>query len=205
MSSLRSINQLRRKQGVRENHLAVAWQYPGQTRQVIPAMYSRTTSLAFTCLDCGATLETWTNIDGWTIDDLRRGTENFLSAPSYTDRLWIILESQSNLGDYLGQRMKGWLKAPVTANYTFWISADDRGEFWLSTDDNPENILLACRVPSTTPSREWKWFYHQESLPIRLVAGQAYYFEVRVLISCLLSFDLCVSMGTYCDAALRLS
>lgn len=171
-----------------ENHLSVAWQYPGQDREVIPAKYSRTTSLEFTCLDCGATLETWMDIDGWTIDELRRGTENFLLAPSYADRLWTLLESQSyyDYGDYLGQRMKGWLVPPVTGDYKFWISADDRGEFWLSTDDNPENIFLACRCPSTTPDREWQWFRHQESLPIRLVAGQAYYFEVRILIRHLL-------------------
>lgn len=145
-------------------------------------MYSRTTSLAFSCLDCGASLETWKGIDGWSTDDLRRGTENFLLAPSYTDRLWTLLESQSNFGEFLGQRMRGWLKPPVTGNYTFWISADDQGELWLSTDDNPENVFLACKVPAATPSREWKWFYHQQSSPINLVAGEAYYFEVRVLI-----------------------
>lgn len=178
--------QIRRTQGVRENHLSVAWQYPGQSMEVIPAKYSRTTSLDFTCLDCGATLDIWTDIEGgWTIDNLRLKTNNLLSMPTDTERLWTLLEAPSNIGSDLGKRMRGWLIPPVTGNYTFFISAADVGEFWLSKDDDPDNMFRACRTlveTFGTYSRAWTWFPHQESLPIRLVAGRSYYFEVRELI-----------------------
>ena len=146
-------------------------------------MYSRTTSLEFTCLDCGATWETWMDIEGWSVDDLRLGSNNFLNMPSSTERLWTLLEGPSNIGDNYGSRMKGWLVPPVTGNYTFWIASDDQGEFWLSTDEDRENMVRACRVPiSVAKKREWTWFRQQESPPISLVAGKAYYFEVRLLI-----------------------
>lgn len=154
--------------------------------EVIPAKYSRTTSLDFTCLDCGATLDIWMDIEsGRTIDDLRLKTNNLPSTPTYANRLWTLLEAPSNIGSDLGKRMRGWLIPPVTGNYTFFISADDVGEFWLSKDDDPDNMFLACKTPVETfgtYSRAWTWFPHQESLPIWLVAGRSYYFEVRGLI-----------------------
>ncbi len=75
--------------------------------------------------------------------------------------------------------MKGWLMPPITGNYTFWIAADDTGEFWLSTDDDPAKMARVCFVPG--PVLPYSFIYHpeQRSDPINLVAGQTYYFEVR--------------------------
>jgi len=89
--------------------------------------------------------------------------------------------------------MKGWMMPPVTGNYTFYIASDDHGEFWLSTDDSPKNMFLACTVPIATYSRAWTWFPHQRSSPIWLVAGQAIYYEVRLLLFHLWSLEfLCM-------------
>ena len=119
------------------------------------------------------------DIEGWSVDDLR-STNDFLTLPSNTERLWTLLEAPSNMGENLGRRMKGWLMPPVTGNYSFYIASDDRGELWLSNDDN--HLFLACYVPLETYNRAWTWFPHQESSPICLVAGQAIYCEVSVLI-----------------------
>ena len=136
--------------------------------------------LAFACLDCGATLESWVDIEGETIGDLTSGTNYFLSQPNTTERLWTLLEAPNGIfSDNYGRRMKGWLIPPVTGNYTFWVASNNAGELWLSTDDNPANKVLVCKNMLATYSRAWEWFPQQKSLPTTLVKGQAYYFEVR--------------------------
>ena len=136
------------------------------------------------CLyNCGASLEAWTGIGGVTIDSLKSGTNNFANPPQKSERLQNVLDGPSNWNDNYGSRMRGWLVAPVTGDYEFWIASDDDGEFWLSTDDNPENMVRACHQPIWASSREWDKYPEQKSPVIKLVAGQAYYYEVRMLMS----------------------
>ena len=127
---------------------------------------------------CGATLETWTDIDGGVIPDLISGTNNFAIAPDMIERLGNLLETESSVGNRYGVRMKGWLVPPVSGSYRFWISSDDSGEFWLSIDDDPANLVMICFQPYASPSRDWFYWREQQSELISLVAGQAYYFEV---------------------------
>jgi hypothetical protein len=128
---------------------------------------------------CGATLETWTGIRGYTIDELMSGTNNFEYTPSATERLGSLLETPAKTDDNYGSRMKGWLMPPVTGKYVFWIASDDNGELWLSPNDHPENKVRVCYVPVATGAREWTKYPEQKSAFIPLVAGEAYYFEVR--------------------------
>ncbi len=131
---------------------------------------------------CGATLETWTGIGGSTTYDLEYGTKSFTLVPSRSTRLTELLESPSDIDDNYGSRMWGWLKPPVTGAYTFWIASDDEGEFWLSTDSSSVNKVRVCYQPWSAESRDWTRFSEQKSRPISLVAGQAYYYEVRVCV-----------------------
>jgi hypothetical protein len=136
------------------------------------------------CLyNCGASLETWTGIGGGTIADLISGTNNFANPPQKSERLQSVLEGPSNWNDNYGSRMRGWLVAPVTGDYEFWIASDDNGEFWLSTDDDPANMSLACHQPYSASPRQWDRYAEQKSGTITLVAGQAYYYEVRMIMS----------------------
>ncbi|KAL3786416.1 hypothetical protein ACHAW5_002247 [Stephanodiscus triporus] len=133
------------------------------------------------CLyNCGALLETWTGISGSTIADLMIGTNNLDHVQ--TERLDILvgsLEAPTNVGDNYGSRMSGWLVPPVTGLYEFWIASDDQGEFYLSSDDDPVNKALICKCDWASP-RWWDRAPEQKSSPISLVAGQAYYYEVRL-------------------------
>ena len=128
---------------------------------------------------CGAILETWADIVGFTVPDLISATNNFSVAPDMTERLGNLLEAESFVANDYGARMKGWLVPPVSGNYRFWISSDDNGEFWLSIDDDPANRIIRCFQPQSSGSRGWFTFREQQSELILLVAGQAYYFEVR--------------------------
>jgi hypothetical protein len=129
---------------------------------------------------CGATLDTWTGIGGNTIDHLIYGTNYFSLAPSRLTRLIDVLESPRNIGDSYGSRMRGWLKPPVTGDYTFWIASNDEGELWLSTDSSSVKKVRVCYQPDSSMPREWTKFPQQKSGSISLVAGRAYYYEVRV-------------------------
>lgn len=129
--------------------------------------------------DCGATLDTWMDISGLGIADLMSGTANLAIIPNKTERLGYSLEAPSNTDHNYVSRMKGWLKPPVTGKYVFWIASDDHGQFWLSSDDHSDNKVCICFVPGYTEIREWTKYPEQKSISVPLVAGGAYYFEVR--------------------------
>jgi hypothetical protein len=130
--------------------------------------------------DCGATLETWRGIGGFTILDLMSGTNNFTNTPNRTAHLGSLLEAPPITDDYNGIHMKGWLMPPVSGVYAFWIASDDWEELSLSSDDHPENKVHECFVPWFTGVREWNKFQEHESPSIQLEAGKAYYFEVNL-------------------------
>ena len=169
------------KEGGGEDNLAIAWEYPGRWREVIPARYS-TTTLSFNWSSqiprYGAILDTWMDISGLTIEDLTSATNNLADTPDKSEFLVSVLEAPADAGDNYGIRMSGWLVPPVTGDYEFWIASDDHGEFWLSTDDDSANKVRICRCEWALP-RWWDLAPEQKSVPISLVAGQAYYYEVR--------------------------
>ncbi len=177
------------KENTGPDFLAVAWAYPNQALEVIPAKFSLvelSCYLDFNCgpclldINCGATLETWKNISGSTIADLYAGTNNFATTSNVMTRLTNLLESPSNIDDNYGSRMKGWLVPPISGDYTFWIASDDNGELWLSTDSVSSNKVLVCYQSWSAELQNWTKYPEQKSSPIPLVAGQAYYYEVRV-------------------------
>ena len=125
-------------------------------------------------------MDTWSGISGITIASLMTGTNNFINTPTKTEHLGLVsmLEYSGVPADNFGIRIKGWLVPPVTGSYEFWIASDDNGEFWLSADDNPANKVRRCSCDWASP-RWWDRNPEQKSSPIPLVAGQAYYYEVR--------------------------
>ncbi len=68
----------------------------------------------------------------------------------------------------------------VTGSYEFFIASDEQGEFWLSSTDNPANKICRCYQPAAVSPLFFTAFPEQKSSPILLMAGQAYYYEVRL-------------------------
>jgi hypothetical protein len=161
------------------DHLALAWKYPGQEREVIPAKFSLVTYTCAKDASCGAILDTWTGISGTSITDLIGFTNNFIREPNNSTRLTSTLEVPINAGANYGSRMKGWLRPPVTGVFNFFIAANDNGEFWLSTDSNPANKVRVCYTPGPVGQYFFTAYSEQMSSPIPLNAEGAYYFEVR--------------------------
>ncbi len=82
------------------------------------------------------------------------------------------------IDDY-GQRVRGYVTAPLTGPYTFWIASDDQGELWLSSSDSPGAKRKIAAVAGWTPWQDWNNANNpmQRSVPIMLEAGQRYYIE----------------------------
>lgn len=119
--------------------------------------------------------EWWTGISGNRITNLT-GNAAFPNSPSGSDKP-TSFEAPTNWADNYGQRMRGWIHAPFTGQYHFWVAGDDETQLKLSSDDTPGNAVVIAGVPSWTPSREWAWYGEQASSSITLQAGQRYYIE----------------------------
>ncbi len=123
----------------------------------------------------GILREWWTDISGGDLGSLT-GNPKFQGPPSGTS-FETSFASPVDVMDNYGSRMRGWVHAPATGDYVFWIAGDDRGELWLSTDDRPENRRKIATLPDYTAPNEWEKSGAQKSKPIGLVAGRRYYIE----------------------------
>lgn len=77
-----------------------------------------------------------------------------------------------------GTWSRGFIEAPQTGQYTFWIASDDDSQLWLSTDATPTNRVLICQNVGAVPPLNFTAKPAQQSAPVSLVAGQKYYYEV---------------------------
>ena len=139
------------------------WSYPGQTEQAIPQSALRTTG--------AITREVWTGITGDSVANIPTG-----SAPTFTDTL-TSFEAPSNWSNNYGTRVRGYITAPATGSYRFWIASDNTSELWLSTSSNPTNKQRIARVTGRTNPRQWTKESNQRSAAISLVQNQIYYVE----------------------------
>jgi hypothetical protein len=119
----------------------------------------------------GVVMERWENIPGDDVPSLTNSSK-YPNNPDVTEAL-TQFSWDEDLEDY-GGRIHGWLYAPGTGDYTFWLCADNNGELWFSTDDDSTNVrLIACESNYSNPNT---WGTGEEqSEPIPLVAGNRYY------------------------------
>lgn len=75
-----------------------------------------------------------------------------------------------------GVRWRGYVIPPATGSYTFFVRADDQGQFFLSSDDNPAN--LSGPIADVT-SWAFAWPVNGGGIakPVSLKIGKRYYFE----------------------------
>jgi hypothetical protein len=95
-----------------------------------------------------------------------------------------------NVADNYGARLYGFIVPKETANYVFYLAADDGAQLWLSTDDNPANKKQIATEPSWNQVRTWTATSRRpgcpdnggtrcdnQSAPVNLVAGRRYFVE----------------------------
>lgn len=81
-------------------------------------------------------------------------------------------------GPNYGSFTRGYIEAPQTGTYTFFVESDDSSQFWLSTDLTRANAQLIASVTGSVGLDVYNGQAKQKSLPINLVRGQKYYFEM---------------------------
>ncbi|WP_395751939.1 DUF1800 family protein [Prosthecobacter sp.] len=117
--------------------------------------------------------EHWDSVSGNSVASIP------LTSPSSGTGDLTTLEGPTNSGSDYGARIRGYITAPVSGNYYFWIAANNSAELWISNDDEPVNIFRRAAVStgSSTP-RNWTNEAGQQSPWLALEQGQRYYFEV---------------------------
>ncbi len=132
--------------------------------------------LDLTVVDTGAVLsrEVWTNVAGVSVKDIPLDT-----TPHLVESIAVLEAPAMAQGDY-GQRLRGYLTAPVSGNYYFWLAASDAAELWISNNGEPANKIRRCAVaPSNaTAPRAWTQHAGQRSRWLALQEGRRYYIEV---------------------------
>ena len=131
--------------------------------------------LAFTEPTGSILREYWSGIPGTNVSDLTSDA-NYPNNPTGSDQI-PSFEAPTDWAEQYGTRVRGYLTAPSTGTYVFWIASDDGGELWLSTDATPANKTRIAYVPGWTSSRQWSGYTEQKSAAIPLTAGQKYYIE----------------------------
>jgi hypothetical protein len=126
-----------------------------------------------TCTATGSILrEYWSNVSGTSVSAIPLST-----TPSSSTKI-TSFETPSNSADNYGQRIRGYICAPMSGTYTFYIASDDNSQLWLSTSDNPSAKVMIASVTGWTAAREWTKFPSQKSVNISLKAGTKYYIEL---------------------------
>ena len=117
------------------------------------------------------TREVWLNVPGTNISDIP------LTTPASLTNALAALEGVTNYGQNYGERVTGYLTAPATGNYYFWIAGSDSAELWISDNAEQVNRVRRATANSTAP-HQWTLQSSQKSGWLSLVAGQKYYLEI---------------------------
>ncbi|MHC4585461.1 MAG: LamG-like jellyroll fold domain-containing protein [Planctomycetota bacterium] len=116
--------------------------------------------------------ERWENISTTDLNTLK-SNPSFPDSPDVTE-LVTSFEWDGPDTDNYGGRIHGWVHAPATGYFTFWLCSDDNGELWLSTDDDPGNVELIASESSWAGLNSWG-NGEEKSEPILLQSGNKYY------------------------------
>ncbi len=118
----------------------------------------------------GITRELWNGVPGSSVDVIPTTT------PPSSTSLLTSLNTLSNSGDDYGARIRGFLTAPATGEYRFFLRADQEARFLLSDDEEPVNAWVRAELKAPAIATDWS---EAASSPLlHLEAGRRYYLEI---------------------------
>jgi len=124
-------------------------------------------------------------VDVWYFDGITGETVNSLTtSDAYPDSPSEIsqlnqLQRLEDRADNYGTLIRGFIKAPATGEYTFYVSGDDETQFWLSETQDPSTALQVATTNQATRIEDYDRYSSQTSPVQFLEAGTQYYFEIR--------------------------
>ena len=129
----------------------------------------------------GLTRREFHDIGGTLLSDLTNHAKFTGNQPDAT-AFATSLETPVNVRENYGVQFVGYVTAPHTGDYTFYVNSDDQGALFLSTDDSPANKVQIAREPEWNGSRNWTATDRRPgqaniSAPLHLEAGHRYYLE----------------------------
>jgi uncharacterized protein (DUF1800 family) len=140
------------------------------------AVGTNSADLDLQIVDTGSsvTREVWLNVNGTSVTNIP------VSLPASLTNSLGNLEGITDFGDNYGERIRGYLIAPYTGNYYFWIAANSTAELWISNDDSPANKVKRASVTGTrgTAVHQWNLQPTQRSPWLVLEVGKRYYIEI---------------------------
>jgi photosystem II stability/assembly factor-like uncharacterized protein len=159
-------------QGAGGQDFQISYQGAGIPKQIIPGTVLFRLPTAVACSGTGTIQrEQWNAISGTSVSAIPVN-----AAPASTSTL-TLFEGPTDVADNYGSRIRGYVCAPYTGKYTFWIASDDNSELWVSTSENPAAKVKIISFSGAVPARSWEGNASQKSAEISLVAGQKYYIE----------------------------
>lgn len=120
-----------------------------------------------------ATRDVWTGVTGTGLNAIPLHTAPAVSSPV------ALLEAPDNTGDGFGERIRGYITAPATGLFTFFLTSDELAELWISAGEEPARRLKRAWVSGAgIADGVWDAQPGQKSITMRMTAGRRYYFEV---------------------------
>jgi len=138
-------------------HLALAQLTPAQTGQIL--------------------FERWQGSPFGDMSDLNAVRAFMASKPADVSQYLTAFDTGQNVADQYIGRISGWIVAPSTGNYTFWVASDDSSRVWLSSDQTPENAQFMCGIDGWSNYQSWDQYASQQSPVVTLSGGQGYWIE----------------------------
>lgn len=133
------------------------------------------------------TRQWWFNVPGQSLAE-ERVLRAKLNKPSMVTLPDQAARLERNTTDSFLSRTRGYITAPVTGTYRFWIAADDTAELWLSHDSSKFHKQLIASVGrgngtnfltnGFTGVDSWDQYSQQQSKDITLQAGEMYFIEI---------------------------
>lgn len=140
------------------------------------ALLALTTATLLGQVPGNLTFERWTGVPGGPGISLLKEI-GISQRPADISQLVAGAATPQDQGNYYGARLRGTFTAPVTGNYTFFLSSDDTGELWLSGSASGMDKRPIAFNTKFTGYNDWEKYETQRSRMFVLQAGRQYYIE----------------------------
>ncbi|MFM7679418.1 MAG: ImpA family metalloprotease [Roseiflexaceae bacterium] len=127
----------------------------------------------------GVTRDTFLNVAGGSINELRSATKFKNNTPDATTVVNQLYLASQNVAENFGQRYRGYIIPSVSGEYRFWVSSDDASELRIGSSNDPASLSVRAQATQTgwNSANVWDKSLAQRSDVVVLVKGQAYYVE----------------------------